>query len=275
MEQQEDFFAPSSKGSLQGLFLTFLQERKRQIKYKNVKCKVQEDIRQSDKYKETLRQKFLDKAKSYIGVPYAKRYHEPGTKSYESPLFLDCCALVRQTVDDLKEDFGFRIGRWNQAYQYDVLGDEIPFEAMRPGDLIFYSATYYDTKKRRQIHDMVHVEIFIGGETGEQSLGARWFKGFVQIFNSYKFVSTNYYDIKFHYKSIDLWLQGICKSQCNEHLWGDDRKYNWLTCNSIFAEENENEVEISTETNDTTPGKEKKEEANEAEEISELSIDGF
>jgi NADH:ubiquinone oxidoreductase subunit 2 (subunit N) len=35
---------------------------------------------------------------------------------------------------------------------------------------------------------MVHVEIFTGGETGEQSIGARWQKGVVQFFDSYKFI---------------------------------------------------------------------------------------
>jgi len=58
---------------------------------------------------------------------------------------------------------------------------------------------------------MVHVEIFLGGPTGEQTIGARWNNGVVTIFDSYKFVSKGYYDIKFYYKSIDTWLQGICK----------------------------------------------------------------
>ena len=36
--------------------------------------------------------------------------------TYHSSLFLDCCGLVRQVLRDLKEEFGFAIGRWNQAY---------------------------------------------------------------------------------------------------------------------------------------------------------------
>jgi hypothetical protein len=212
----------------------------------SIKCQTESLNREDPIHKQVLREKFLNRAKSYIGIPYARRYHEEGSSMYNSPLFLDCCALVRQSLDDLQEDFGFRIGRWNQAYQYDVLGPEITLEEMVPGDLVFYSATYYDTKKRRQIHDMVHVEIFLGGPTGEQSLGARWFKGAVQVFDSFKFVSTNYYDIKWHFKSIDLWLKGICTSQCNEHPWGTDRKYNWLTHNSIFAQDQEEATENST-----------------------------
>ena len=240
-----DCFSSPAQGSLQSNFKKFLKVRKQQIKQITVKTNTDLQNRDCPVRKQALREKFLDRAKSYTGVPYAQRFHEPGTASYNSPIFLDCCALVRQAVDDLQDDFGFRLGRWNQAYQYDVLGPEIPLEEMKPGDLVFYSATYYDTKKRRQIHDMVHVEIFIGGPTGEQSLGARWFKGGVQIFDSFKFVSTNYYDIKWHYKSIDLWLKGICLSQCLEHPWGTDRKYNWLTNNSIFAEENDEEIETS------------------------------
>lgn len=58
---------------------------------------------------------------------------------------------------------------------------------------------------------MTHVEVFIGGPTGEQSIGARWAKGVVQLFDSYKFESKSYYDIKFYYKSIDTWLSGVCK----------------------------------------------------------------
>ena len=57
--------------------------------------------------------------------------------------------------------------RWNQAYQFDTLPVEVPFEELKPGDLVFYSGTYYNTKLKAQKHDMVHVEVFTGGETGE------------------------------------------------------------------------------------------------------------
>ena len=90
---------------------------------------------------------------------------------------------------------------------------------MVPGDLIFYSGIYNNPKSRQQKHHMVHVEVFTGGESGEQSIGARWQKGVVQYFNSYKFESTSYHSIKFHYKSLDTWLEGVCKSFCKEHSW--------------------------------------------------------
>jgi len=47
-----------------------------------------------------------------------------------------------------------------------------------------------------------------------KSLGARWQKGTIQLFDSYKFKSTLYYDIKYHYRSIDSWLEGKLKSYC-------------------------------------------------------------
>ena len=65
---------------------------------------------------------------------------------------------------------------------------------MKPGDLVFISATYYNPKgtysvhvivrfkfnsycfsAKKQRHDIVHVEIWVGD--GEKTLGARWQKG--------------------------------------------------------------------------------------------------
>ncbi len=63
---------------------------------------------------------------------------------YDSPIFLDCCGLVRQALRDMKvhittlnphtnttnssyspslqqDDLGFTTGPWNQAYQLDTL----------------------------------------------------------------------------------------------------------------------------------------------------------
>jgi hypothetical protein len=39
----------------------------------------------------------------------------------DQPLFLDCCALVRRCVKDLRMDFGFQLKGGNQAYQFDTL----------------------------------------------------------------------------------------------------------------------------------------------------------
>ena len=186
-----------------------------------------------------LRTKFIERALSYQGVPYNKKYFREDDPLYHSALFLDCCALVRQCVNDLSDEFGFRLGRWNQAYQFDTLPNPINFEDLQPGDLIFYEATHYKEKGwKDQPHNMVHVEIYLGDynldnnilgtqiqEKSERTIAAREKKGVVQIFDTYKFTSENYYDIKYHFKSLDNWLKGIHKSYCKQHEWYDHLQY--------------------------------------------------
>lgn len=67
---------------------------------------------------------------------------------YSSPLFLDCCGLVRQVMRDLEEDFGFRLGPWNQAYMYDTLPISRQVHEMRSGDLVFMKGTYVNLKSK-------------------------------------------------------------------------------------------------------------------------------
>lgn len=66
-------------------------------------------------------------------------------------------------------------------------------------------------KWKYQPHNMVHVEIFLGGQSGEETVAARDRFGVVEINETYKFTSENYYDIKYHFRSIDTWLRGIHK----------------------------------------------------------------
>jgi len=85
-----------------------------------------------------LRKKFVKQARSYLGTPYAKKWLTEEHPLYNSPVFLDCCGLVRQCVNDLKEDFGFMLGRWNQCYQFDTLPEKVEnLKDLKPGDLIF------------------------------------------------------------------------------------------------------------------------------------------
>lgn len=81
-----------------------------------------------------------------MGIPYGKRYLTEDNPLYHSPLFLDCCALVRQCVNDLSDEFGFKLGRWNQCYQLDLLPEKLEFKDLKKGDLIFYTATFYPEK---------------------------------------------------------------------------------------------------------------------------------
>ena len=93
---------------------------------------------------------------------------------------------------------------------------------MQPGDIIFYSAKYYNPRGLQK-HDMVHVEVFLGGETGESSVGSRASFGSVAIHDSYKFESKFYHSIEYHYRSLETWLEGICRSWCSLHAWQPQR----------------------------------------------------
>jgi hypothetical protein len=193
-------------------------------------------------YKEALRHKFIETAKKYIGVPYGIKYKKEDEPV--APLYLDCCGLVRQVVQDLQEEFGFVIGKWNQAYQMDTLPIVVSEAELKPGDLIFYEGLYNSNRSKSQKHNNVHVEIFLGGETGmsrfqfhvfaytfltivlvtagEGTIGSRFHSGRVSIFPSYKFTSTTWSLVKHHFRSLDTWLDGVCKSHCEEHPWHSD-----------------------------------------------------
>lgn len=67
----------------------------------------------SQEFKDWLRVKFVKQCEKYLGVPYAKRYRKPEDPLFNAPLFLDCCALVRRAVYDLRYEFGFHLGPGN------------------------------------------------------------------------------------------------------------------------------------------------------------------
>ena len=191
-------------------------------------------------FKNDLRQKFISAAKSYIGVPYAERYKEENEPV--AFLYLDCCALVRRAVTDLQDDFGMVLGRWNQAYQMDTLPIILSQSELKPGDLIFYEGLYVSKRSKIQKHNTVHVEIFLGGETGEATIGARFQKGTVSIFPSFKFTSKTWTLVQYHFRSLDTWLNGECRSHCEEHLWHSDAlNIKAVMKNSIFKCESDDE----------------------------------
>lgn len=95
--------------------------------------------------KKVLRKKFLEQVQSYVGTPYsAARCGE------DAALYLDCCGLVRRALLDLKEDFGFEVGQWNQSYLFDTLPTAVAEEELQPGDLIFWTGQYDDPQKKPQ-----------------------------------------------------------------------------------------------------------------------------
>ena len=208
--------------SLQESFLKFrdLRKKERQIlklaRNGEYNCKGE----RTDDYKAALREKFVNAAKKYIGVPYAERFKVDDDPV--APLYLDCCALVRRAVMDLQDEFGIILGKWNQAYQMDTLPIVLQQDELKLGDLIFYEGTYNSKRSKVQKHNTVHVEIFLGGETGEATIASRFHKGRVGIFSSFKFDSTSWTLIKHHFRSLDTWLDGECKSHCPEHSWHSD-----------------------------------------------------
>jgi hypothetical protein len=102
--------AAGKQTSLQDAFARFRDQRKAERRL--MKASYAPGTR-SQEYRDQLRAKFIEQAKAYMGVPYHRRYREEGQP--EAPLYLDCCGLVRQCLKDLKEEFGFVIGRWNQV----------------------------------------------------------------------------------------------------------------------------------------------------------------
>ena len=210
-----------SKVSLQDSFKRF---RVQKVKERKILQRCRDEISsngpRTEEYKSQLRQKFIDQSKKYIGVPYAERFKAP--EAPVAPLYLDCCALVRKCVQDLQEEFGFVIGKWNQCYQMDTLPVVLEQSQLKPGDLIFYEGVYNSSRSKPQKHNNVHVEIFLGGETGEATIGSRYHKGNVNIFPSFKFKSTTWDLVQYHFRSLDPWLEGACKSCCPEHPWLSD-----------------------------------------------------
>ena len=227
--------------SLQDSFLKFRSQKIKERQIMKMCQQVGSNGSRSEAFKDALRAKFIDAAKRYLGVPYALRFKAETDEV--APLYLDCCALVRQAVQDLQEDFGFVIGRWNQAYQMDTLPIVLKQEELKPGDLIFYEGIYNSNRSKPQKHNNVHVEIFLGGETGEETIGSRYHRGKVSIFPSFKFKSTTWDLVQYHFRSLDTWLDGNCRSCCPEHPWHNDA-LNYLEAagkRSIFSTDHEDE----------------------------------
>lgn len=57
----------------------------------------------------------------------------------------------------------------------------------------------------------------------------------VQYFDSFKFTSTAYHSIEFHYRSIDTWLEGVCRSWCQTHEWKNWKLFWVPDKRSIFS----------------------------------------
>ena len=179
--------------------------------------------KRSESEKRALRAKFVEQVRSYVGTPYSASRCGHG-----APLYLDCCGLVRQALTDLKEDFGFEAGPWNQSYLFDTLPAAVDPERMQPGDLVFWQAEYDDPQRKKQRHNLVHVEVFDpkalapDGTVGSRYEGAATVG--VGVHDSYRsFGGHGAHDHVLLFRSIDTWLDGVCVSQCSECSWGEQR----------------------------------------------------
>lgn len=59
-------------------------------------------------------------------------------------------------------------------------------------------------------------------------MGARWQKRFVEVHDSYQFESKSYHSMQYHFRSIDTWLQGICRRWVPVWVWVWEEGIGWL-----------------------------------------------
>jgi len=171
-----------------------------------------------------LRQKFVAATRSYIGTPYSARRNGEG-----APLYMDCASLVRQVLLDLRGELGFTIGGWNQCYLYDMLPREAALlPDLQPGDLIFWTAEP-GSRTVRHRHNLVHVEVFMGGATGEATVGSRFDPetcavAGVSRFDSFRsFRGHGNHSHRVIFRSIDPWLDGVARNCCPTCRWAEPK----------------------------------------------------
>ncbi|XP_055863452.1 uncharacterized protein LOC106062948 isoform X2 [Biomphalaria glabrata] len=215
--QAEKQLKPKQKRNLQESFLHFMKKKKNLLKQERRHTATSQGRNVNQERLDELRAQVIERAKSYIGVPYGRKYWSPDSPEYKSPFFLDCCGLVRRVIRDLQNELGFRLGPGNQAYMYDTLPNTLCADQMKPGDLVFMTGIYINPKSKKQYHNMVHVEIWLGD--GQKTIGSRWNSGKVDIFDSYKFQPKSFHSEEYIFKSVDTWLMGECHSFCPEHSW--------------------------------------------------------
>jgi len=270
-ESQEDTSLTGQKGGIAfeiagdgqdctGLQARFARFRKDRVRERQLQRGRIEKTSRSLEFKASLRTAFVERALSYIGAPYHRKYF-PDLP--EDTLFLDCCGLVRKVLRDLSPKFGFTVGGWNQAYQLDTLPISCSRGDLVPGDLIFWSGEFFDLNKKPYKFNCVHVEIYLGSRAeclerlgldvpqlegvmgGNATLGSRT-AGHVQVHETFENKpSTQYTVTDVFFRSIETWLDGICEPR--EFNWGSSLPAKVSTCaKSIFADEgaeSENEGE--------------------------------
>jgi hypothetical protein len=91
---------------------------------------------------------------------------------------------------------------------------------LEAGDLIFISGIYYDQTRKPKPHNLTHVEMYFpcGPELSE-TIGSRHRDGCVELHKHFRFESKTYHSMQYHFRKIDTWLEGICRSWCPDHRW--------------------------------------------------------
>lgn len=169
---------------------------------------------------QALRRRFVDAAMRYVGTPYHRSYHDPSNSRYkpgsrlkDAPLFLDHMQLIQKVIEDLKQDFGFLlIANCKPAHCRKTLpvSFEDP-EDCEAGDLIFYEELEVDGSPSGRFP---HLEIFIGGDSGTESLGSMPWNAHsrtkemdgVQVFEDFRIAKENGKSFRVHCHSIQTWL---------------------------------------------------------------------
>lgn len=237
---------------LQARFEMFRKNRIRARQAQRDRGEKTQVSKQSSAAKARLRASFVERALSYIGAPYHRRYF-PDLP--EDTLFLDCCGLVRRVLRDLAPDFGFLVGGWNQAYQLDTLPTARSRDELVPGDLVFWSGDFLNPRHKAYKFNCVHVEIYLGSRAECQeklgldvpqlegvpgtnaTLGSRT-AGRVQVHETFENKPSTLYTVTdVFFRSIDEWLGGVCEPR--QYAWGNILPHAGTTkrATSIFADE--------------------------------------
>ena len=130
----------------------------------------------------------------------------------------------------------------SQEYLHDTLPRAIPANELQPGDLVFWTGEYDDPSRKPHRHNLVHVEVYVGGRSGEATVGSRYegeevSEPGVAEFDSYRtFGGHGAHGHALTFKSIDTWLDGASTERSKPRPHGAPRgggarpRRPWLLC---------------------------------------------
>mmetsp|Transcript_105738 Transcript_105738/g.299095 ORF Transcript_105738/g.299095 Transcript_105738/m.299095 type:complete len:166 (+) Transcript_105738:2-499(+) len=147
-----------------------------------------------------LRKKVISTAKFFTGAPHSE---------------MSDIQLIQEVINALRKDFGFLLPtKCSLAECYRALPVKLQPTELQSGDLIFYEGTWNERGASRKKY-LVHVEIFLGGETGTASISSlarashprTQGRDGVQIYDDYRVASTSEWtQVGLHFRSLASWL---------------------------------------------------------------------